>query len=186
MNKGVIAEHFSAIMRELGLDLTDPSLKGTPDRVAKMYVDELCKGLSEDNYPKVTTFPNDGEYSNMLLVKDIRLTSMCEHHFLPILGKCHVAYIPGKEVLGLSKLNRLVDYVASRPQLQERLTVDIFKIIEKECKSSDVAIFIEADHHCCKIRGIKDPSSMTVTTYYGGAFSDDYGLQERFLKMAGV
>ena len=169
-NKSKIAKHFKAIMEELGLDLKDESLKGTPDRVAKMYVDEFCSGLDVKNEPKIKVFPNDKNYDQMLVEKNITLHSMCEHHFVPIVGKCHIAYIPGNTLIGLSKLIRVANYFARRPQLQERLTQDIADFLKEKLHTEDVAVIIDADHFCCKIRGVRDATSSTVTNHLGGRF----------------
>ena len=169
-SKKKIATHFRAIMEELGLDLKDESLKGTPDRVAKMYVNEFCSGLDPKNEPRIAVFPNDKKYNQMLVEKNIVLHSMCEHHFVPIVGKCHIAYIPGSTLIGLSKLIRVANYFARRPQLQERLTQDIADFLKEKLDTEDVAVIIDADHFCCRIRGVRDASSSTVTTHLGGRF----------------
>ncbi|MBX2983120.1 MAG: GTP cyclohydrolase I FolE [Flavobacteriales bacterium] len=165
-----IKEHFGAIMETLGLDLTDDSLRDTPQRVAKMFVREVFSGLDERNSPRITTFENNYGYSEMLVEKDITLHSFCEHHFLPIIGKVHVAYFPGKKVVGLSKLNRLVGYYAKRPQVQERLTMQIANGLKEALGTEDVAVYIEADHLCVAARGVEDTKSSTVTSFYGGRF----------------
>lgn len=164
-----ISEHYKQIMELLGLDLKDPSLKGTPDRVAKMYLEDLCKGLYEDT-PRIAIFPNDGKYDQMLVERNITMHSVCEHHFVPIVGKVHVAYIPDKNVIGLSKLIRIVQHVSARPQLQERLTQDIANTLKKVLETENVAVVVEAVHFCCNIRGAKDPNASTVTSYLGGDF----------------
>ena len=166
----VIKEHFGKIMETLGLDLTDDSLSNTPQRVAKMFVKEVFSGLDERNFPAITTFDNNYGYSEMLVEKNINLHSFCEHHFLPIIGKAHVAYFPGKKVVGLSKLNRLVEYYAKRPQVQERLTMQIAQGMQEVLGTEDVAVYIEADHQCVAARGVEDTESSTVTSYYGGRF----------------
>ncbi|MGB6048801.1 MAG: GTP cyclohydrolase I FolE [Flavobacteriales bacterium] len=165
-----IKEHFGAIMETLGLDLTDDNLRDTPQRVAKMFVREVFSGLDERNSPRITTFENNYGYSEMLVEKDITLHSFCEHHFLPIIGKVHVAYFPGKKVVGLSKLNRLVGYYAKRPQVQERLTMQIANGLKEALGTEDVAVYIEADHLCVAARGVEDTKSSTVTSFYGGRF----------------
>ncbi|MGB3869847.1 MAG: GTP cyclohydrolase I FolE [Flavobacteriales bacterium] len=165
-----IKEHFGAIMETLGLDLTDDSLRDTTQRVAKMFVREVFSGLDERNSPRITTFENNYGYSEMLVEKDITLHSFCEHHFLPIIGKVHVAYFPGKKVVGLSKLNRLVGYYAKRPQVQERLTMQIANGLKEALGTEDVAVYIEADHLCVAARGVEDTKSSTVTSFYGGRF----------------
>jgi GTP cyclohydrolase I len=178
--KAKIAEHFASIMDVLGLDLTDDSLKGTPARVAKMYVEEVFSGLDPKNRPDARLFENKYGYNEMLVEKDILVQSYCEHHFVPITGKAHVAYINSGEVIGLSKLNRIVNYYARRPQVQERLTVQIANELKEVLKTDDVALIIDADHMCVSLRGIKDPESSTVTASYSGAFKDRK-IREEFL-----
>jgi len=160
---------FSEIMDVLGLDLNDDSLKGTPDRVAKMYVEEIFSGLDPENKPKVALFDNKYQYNQMLVEKNITFYSNCEHHFVPIIGKAHVAYISSGKVIGLSKLNRIVQYYAKRPQVQERLTNQIANELKTVLETEDVAVIIDAKHLCVSSRGIKDETSATVTSYYGGA-----------------
>jgi GTP cyclohydrolase I len=167
-------------MHTLGLDLTDDSLNGTPKRVAKMFVTELFSGLNPANKPAVSLFDNKYGYTGMLIEKDITLYSHCEHHFVPIIGKAHVAYMPGKQVLGLSKINRLVQYYAKRPQVQERLTVQIAEALKEVLHHDNVAVVIEADHLCVASRGIKDTNSVTVTTSYSGQFKNE-GVRQEFL-----
>ena len=162
---------FSEIMDILGLDLTDDSLKGTPDRVAKMYVEEIFSGLDPENKPKVALFDNKYQYNQMLLEKDITFYSNCEHHFVPIIGKAHVAYKSSGKVIGLSKLNRIVQYYAKRPQVQERLTNQIANELKTVLQTEDVAVIIDAKHLCVSSRGVKDDTSATVTTYYSGEFN---------------
>ncbi len=177
----LIAKHFSEIMQILGLDLTDDSLKGTPRRVAKMYVKEIFSGLNPANKPKMRSFKNKYKYNQMLVEKDITLFSNCEHHFVPIIGKAHVAYIPEKRVIGLSKINRIVQYFAKRPQVQERLTVQIGNELKKALDTEDVAVIIDAEHLCVQSRGIQDTSSSTVTSYYTGKFLSE-STKNEFLK----
>lgn len=165
-----IKEHFGKIMETLGLDLNDDSLRDTPQRVAKMFVKEVFSGLDERNFPSITTFENNYGYSEMLVEKNITLHSFCEHHFLPITGVAHVAYFPGKKVVGLSKLNRLVGYYSKRPQVQERLTMQIAQGMQEVLGTEDVAVYIEADHQCVASRGVEDTQSSTVTSYFGGRF----------------
>jgi GTP cyclohydrolase I len=162
---------FSEIMDVLGLDLSDDSLKGTPDRVAKMYVEEIFSGLDPENKPKVALFDNKYQYNQMLVEKDITFYSNCEHHFVPIIGKAHVAYKSSGKVIGLSKLNRIVQYYAKRPQVQERLTQQIANELKTVLDTEDVAVIIDAKHLCVSSRGVKDDTSATVTTYYGGIFN---------------
>ena len=169
--KQKIAHHFSEIMETLGLDLTDDSLQGTPKRVAKMYVEEIFSGLNPQNKPKAALFDNKYQYNQMLIEKNIQFYSNCEHHFVPIMGKAHVAYISSGKVIGLSKLNRIVQYYAKRPQVQERLTNQIAMELCEILQTEDVAVIIDAKHLCVSSRGIKDDSSTTITSYYGGAFN---------------
>jgi len=177
----IIEGHFEKIMDTLGLDLTDDSLRGTPHRVAKMYVKEIFKGLNPMNMPKISVFENKYQYSEMLVEKDISLNSTCEHHFLPIVGKAHVAYISNGTVIGLSKINRIVDHFARRPQVQERLSVQIAEELKKVLDTEDVAIVIDAKHMCVSSRGIQDEGSATVTSAYSGKFKDPK-VREEFLK----
>lgn len=177
----LIEQHFTSIMDILGLDLKDDSLKGTPHRVAKMYVKEIFQGLNPANKPKVALFENKYQYNEMLVEKNISFYSNCEHHFVPIIGKAQVAYISSGKVIGLSKLNRLVEYYAKRPQVQERLTMQIGKELQQVLKTEDVAVVIDAKHLCVASRGVEDDTSTTVTAFYGGAFQKDSRKQE-FLK----
>jgi GTP cyclohydrolase IA len=176
----IIENHFKEIMHTLGLDLTDESLSGTPYRVAKMYVKEVFKGLNPDNKPMARKFGNKYDYHDMVLEKNINVTSFCEHHFLPFVGKAHVAYISSGKVIGLSKINRIVDYYSRRPQVQERLTLQIANELESALESSDIAVFIECKHLCVSTRGIKDRVSSTVTTDYRGEFRKKK-TQQRFI-----
>lgn len=168
-----IESHFREIMDILGLDLTDDSLSGTPRRVAKMFVKEVFSGLDPKNKPKISLFDNKFEYREMLVEKNIKVQSFCEHHFLPIVGKAHVAYIANGKVIGLSKLNRIVEYFAKRPQVQERLTMQIANELKQILQTEDVAVFIEAQHMCVQARGVKHETSSTVTTEYGGKFLNE-------------
>jgi len=168
-----IKKDVASIMHTLGLDLTDDSLKGTPKRVAKMFVTELFGGLLPENKPKASTFDNKYKYGEMLVEKNITLYSTCEHHLLPIVGKAHVAYISSGKVIGLSKMNRIVDYFAKRPQVQERLTIQVVKELQKALGTDDVACIIDAKHLCVNSRGIRDIESSTVTSEFGGQFKDD-------------
>jgi GTP cyclohydrolase I len=178
-----IEVRFKEIMDILGLDLTDDSLSGTPHRVAKMYVKEIFKGLDPKNRPTTRTFENKYKYAEMLIEKNITLNSTCEHHFLPIIGHAHVAYISNGNVIGLSKINRIVDYYAKRPQVQERLSRQIAEDLKQALNTEDVAVIIEAKHLCVSSRGIEDESSSTVTADYHGAFLDPK-VREEFLKLA--
>ncbi|MGY8886424.1 MAG: GTP cyclohydrolase I FolE, partial [Flavobacteriales bacterium] len=166
-----IAVLFEEIMDVLGLDLKDDSLKGTPKRVAKMYIDEIFSGLNPANKPKVALFDNKYQYNQMLVEKNITFYSNCEHHFVPIIGKAHVAYVSSGKVIGLSKLNRIVQYYAKRPQVQERLTNQIAEDLKQILGTDDVAVIIDAKHLCVSSRGIKDDTSSTVTSFYGGVFN---------------
>lgn len=173
-----IALLFEEIMDVMGLDLTDDSLKGTPKRVAKMYIDEIFSGLNPANKPKITLFDNKYQYNQMLVEKNITFYSNCEHHFVPIIGKTHVAYISSGKVIGLSKLNRIVQYYAKRPQVQERLTNQIAEDLKHILETKDVAVIIDAKHLCVSSRGIKDETSATVTSYYGGKFNTPAKIAE--------
>ena len=177
----LIESHFKTIMETLGLDMNDDSLKGTPRRVAKMYVQEIFSGLNPANKPSVALFENKYKYNEMLVEKNISFYSNCEHHFVPIFGKAHVAYISNGQVIGLSKLNRLVQYYAKRPQVQERLTMQIGTDLQKVLGTEDVAILIDAKHLCVASRGVEDDTSSTVTAFYGGKFKDEK-IRNEFLK----
>jgi len=180
-----IEEKFAEIMDILGLDLTDDSLRGTPKRVAKMYVKEIFNGLNPTNKTKMALFENKYKYNEMLVEKNISFYSNCEHHFVPIMGKAHIAYISNGTVVGLSKLNRLVDYFAKRPQVQERLTMQIAKELQKDLGTDDVAVLIDAKHLCVASRGVEDDTSSTVTAFYGGKFKDEK-VREEFLRYLGL
>ena len=169
---------FEEIMNVMGLDLTDDSLKGTPKRVAKMYIDEIFSGLNPANKPKVALFDNKYQYNQMLVEKNITFYSNCEHHFVPIIGKAHVAYISSGKVIGLSKLNRIVQYYAKRPQVQERLTNQIAEELKGILETNDVAVIIDAKHLCVSSRGVKDDTSSTVTSYFGGKFNTQEKIAE--------
>jgi len=171
--------HFQQIMETLGLDLTDNSLKGTPARVAKMYVKEIFQGLNPEAFPKITLFDNNYGYNEALIERDIQVYSYCEHHFVPFIGKAHVAYIPSDKVIGLSKLNRIVKFFARRPQVQERLTNDIATSLKSILNTDDVAVYIEARHLCVASRGVEDTKSATITTHFSGRFKDE-GERSRF------
>ena len=176
-----IAPHFKAIMEILGMDLRDDSLRGTPLRVAKMYVKELFQGLNPANMPSMTLFENKFQYNEMLVEKNINFYTNCEHHFVPFFGKAHVAYISSGKVIGLSKLNRLVEYFSKRPQVQERLTMQIGKALQTVLQTQDVAVFMDAKHLCVASRGVKDDSSNTITGFYGGKFQEE-NTKAEFLK----
>ncbi|HPE77942.1 MAG TPA: GTP cyclohydrolase I FolE [Draconibacterium sp.] len=177
----IIEDKFRDIMETMGLDLTDDSLRGTPHRVAKMFIKEVFYGLNPANKPKISVFENKFKYNEMLVEKNINMNSTCEHHFLPIVGKAHVAYISNGEVIGLSKINRIVDYYARRPQVQERLTVQISNELKSILKTEDVAVVIDAKHMCVSSRGIQDESSSTVTAEYSGKFKEK-SVRDEFLR----
>nr|WP_321242982.1 GTP cyclohydrolase I FolE [uncultured Psychroserpens sp.] len=168
----IIKEDVRHILETLGLDLTDDSLKGTPNRVAKMFVNEIFGGLDPDKKPSASTFDNKYKYGEMLVEKNITVYSTCEHHLLPIVGKAHIAYISNGTVVGLSKMNRIVDYFAKRPQVQERLTIQVVKELQKVLNTEDVACVIDAKHLCVNSRGIRDVASSTVTSEFGGIFKN--------------
>jgi GTP cyclohydrolase I len=180
-----IESHFKSIMETLGLDLSDDSLAGTPERVAKMYVKEIFSGLNPANKPKIALFENRYQYNQMLVEKDITFYSNCEHHFVPIFGKAHLAYISNGKVIGLSKLNRIVQYFAKRPQVQERFTMQIAKELQNVLKTEDVAVIIDAKHLCVSSRGIQDINAATITSFYGGKFLEENTKQEflRYVEM---
>ena len=176
-----IEKNVAEILHTLGMDLTDDSIKGTPLRVAKMYVKEIFEGLHPKSKPKLSTFDNNYKYAEMLVEKNITVYSTCEHHLLPIVGKAHVAYISKGKVIGLSKMNRVVDYFAKRPQVQERLTMQIVQALQEALGTDDVACVIDAKHLCVNSRGIKDIASSTVTAEFGGKFKEDKDLKREFL-----
>lgn len=181
----LIEKHFRHIMEIMGLDLTDDSLKGTPKRVAKMYVKEIFGGMNPESKPGITLFDNKYNYDQMLVEKDITVFSNCEHHFVPIYGKAHIAYISSGKVIGLSKLNRIVQYYSKRPQVQERLTVQIANELKEALKTDDVAVVIDAKHMCVHSRGVQDTASSTITSYYGGKFENEQTRRE-FLTYLGM
>ncbi len=174
----IIEKRVADILNTLGMDMTDDSLKGTPKRVAKMYVNEIFSGLNPKNKPKASTFDNKYKYGEILVEKNITLYSTCEHHLLPIVGKAHIAYISNGNVVGLSKMNRIVQYYAQRPQVQERLTIQIVRELQKVLNTKDVACVIDAKHLCVNQRGIKDIASSTVTCEFGGVFKNQDKKQE--------
>jgi GTP cyclohydrolase I len=176
-----IEEKFRDIMNIMGLDLTDDSLQGTPHRVAKMYIKEIFSGLNPANKPAVKLFENKYHYKEMLVERNITFYSNCEHHFVPIIGKAHVAYISGGKVIGLSKLNRIVQFFAKRPQVQERLTIQIAEELKRVMETEDVAVLIDAVHLCVSSRGVQDFNSATVTSSYSGAFNNE-ATRNEFLK----
>jgi len=169
----LIEKNFKEIMHILGLDLNDESLKDTPRRVAKMYVKEVFSGLNPDNKPKTTAFTNNFKFKEMLVEKDITIYSYCEHHFVPIYGKAHIAYFPNGHVIGLSKLNRIAQYYAKRPQVQERLTIQIANELKESLGTEDVAVIVDANHMCVASRGVNDVNSSTITSSYNGKFLNE-------------
>lgn len=179
--RDIIEDHFKIIMETLGLDLSDDSLRDTPKRVAKMYVEEIFYGLDEKKFPKMTLVDNKFKYDQPLIETNIVTNSCCEHHFVPILGRTHLAYMPGKKVIGLSKLNRIVDYFARRPQVQERLTMQIHEALCFILNTEDIAVVIDGVHSCVKTRGIKDATSTTRTSKLSGIFAKDSHFRQEFL-----
>ena len=169
----LIEKNFGEIMNILGLDLNDESLRDTPKRVAKMYVKEIFRGLNPDNKPQPTLFENKFKFNEMLVERNITIYSYCEHHFVPIIGKAHIAYFPKNHLIGLSKLNRIAQYYANRPQVQERLTIQIANELKETLQTDDVAVIIDADHLCVASRGVNDVNSSTITSSYQGKFLND-------------
>ena len=180
----IIEGHFKAIMETLGLDLTDDSLIETPKRVAKMYVNEIFWGLDYEAFPKCTTVHNKMQYNEMVVERNVSVQSNCEHHFVVIDGLATVAYVPKERVLGLSKINRIVEYFSKRPQIQERLTEQIFHTLQYILDTEDVAVMIDAQHYCVKSRGVEDTGSSTVTVRLGGGFKTDPAARNEFLAIA--
>lgn len=175
-----IAFHFKKIMETLELNLEDPSLRDTPERVAKMYVNEAFMGLDKSNFPKISYFGNHYKYDEMILIRDITLFSYCEHHFVPFFGKVNIAYFPQKRVIGLSKINRIVQFIASKPQVQEKLTVELGTVLKNLLDIDDIAIAVEAHHLCVASRGVGDTNSVTETSYFSGKFRKSK-VQRQFL-----
>ena len=180
----IIEGNFAEIMRALGLDLTDDSLMDTPKRVAKMYVNEIFWGLDYDAFPKCTTVDNKMKYNEMVVERNVNVQSNCEHHFVIIDGLATVAYVPKDKVLGLSKINRIVEYFSKRPQIQERLTEQVFHALQYILETEDVAVLIDARHYCVKSRGVEDTGSSTVTVRLGGGFKTDPAARNEFLSIA--
>ena len=176
----LIENNFKEIMHILGLDMSDESLKDTPRRVAKMYVKEIFRGLNPENKPQPTLFENKFKFKELLIEKNITIYSYCEHHFVPIIGKAHIAYFPNNHVIGLSKLNRIAQYYAKRPQVQERLTIQIANELKETLQTEDVAVIIDADHLCVASRGVNDVNSSTITSSYHGKFLND-GIRKEFI-----
>lgn len=177
-----ISNHFKQIMLLLDLDLNDDSLKGTPNRVAKMFVQEIFSGLDPANKPDITLFNNDYKYDEMLVEKNIRVYSYCEHHFVPIAGKAHVGYFSNGKIIGLSKINRLVEYYCKRPQVQERLTIQVADGLKEVLETEDVAVVMDAVHFCVASRGVQDTGSSTITTHFSGKFSN-VEVKKQFLSL---
>ncbi|MCO6538117.1 MAG: GTP cyclohydrolase I FolE [Gilliamella sp.] len=180
--KAKIESHFREIMKLMELDLSDDSLAQTPHRVSKMYVDEIFSGLYYENFPKITLIENKMQVDEMITVRDITLTSVCEHHFVTIDGKATVSYIPKDKVIGLSKINRIVTFFSQRPQVQERLTQQILVALQTLLGTVNVAVSIDATHYCVKSRGIKDSNSITTTTALGGGFKTNPSTRQEFLR----
>lgn len=178
-----IEKSFLEIMQVLGLDLNDDSLQETPTRVANMFINEIYWGLSSDNFPKITTVSNKINYESMVIEKNVTVQSNCEHHFIVIDGFAHVAYVPKDKILGLSKMNRLVEYFAKRPQIQERLTEQIYYALEYLLETSNIAVVIDAKHYCVKSRGVEDEGSQTVTSKMGGEFKTNSETRREFFEM---
>lgn len=177
-----LSEAFKVFMDILWLDLNDDSLKDTPNRVAKMFINETCSGLFTEP-PKITTFPNENHYDWMVVVKDIEVKSLCEHHFQPFIWKCHIAYLPKDKVVGLSKFSRVVDYIARRPQVQERLTIQIYRFLSMILETQDIAVVINSEHFCMKLRGVEEPCSSTATAKLGWIFYNDQKVREEFYNL---
>jgi len=180
----LIKDNMETVIDVLGLDRQDDSIGGTADRVAKMYVSELCFGLSYNRFPKITTFDNKMKYDQMVIQKDITFHSLCEHHFVNFNGMAQVAYIPKDKVIGLSKLNRVVNFFARRPQVQERLNEQIYYALQYVLNTDDIAVLVEAEHLCVKSRGIGDQNSGMTTSKLGGAFFEDARLRNEFMQLA--
>jgi len=177
----VVAEHMAAIMKELNLDLDDPNFEGTPERVAKMYL-EMFHGLLEGSEPKITLFPNEEGYNHMVIEREIPFYSMCAHHFVPFYGHAHIAYIPGSRIIGLSKLPRILEFYAKRPQLQERLTEQVVEFLCSKLEPQGAMVVIEARHLCVEMRGVKKPGALTTTSALRGCFADRR-VREEFLAL---
>lgn len=178
-----ISASFTEIMEVLGLDLDNDSLRDTPKRLAKMYVNEIFSGLKEENFPKITVVENEMSYDQMIVIRDVKIMSTCEHHFVTIAGKANIAYIPNKRVIGLSKINRIADYFSRRPQVQERLTKQIADCLEHVLDTKNVAVYIDAKHFCVSSRGVEDINSSTVTTDLRGAFKTNSETRAEFLRV---
>ena len=179
----MITDCFQDVLTNLGMDLKDPSIQDTPRRLAKMYVNELCGNLDPAKFPRCTRLPNEMAYDEIVLVRDIEVKSLCEHHFVPIDGFAHVAYLPGPVVIGLSKINRVVSYFARRPQIQERLTEQVSLALRHVLQTDDVAVILTAKHYCVKFRGVEDPCSDTTTSKIAGKFKDNTALRAELLAL---
>lgn len=180
----IIEGHFAEIMRTLGLDLSDDSLAETPNRVAKMYTNEIFWGLDWEAFPKCTTVDNKMHYNEMVVERNVNVQTNCEHHFVVIDGLATVAYVPKQKVLGLSKINRIVEYFSKRPQIQERLTEQVFHTLQFILETEDVAVMIDAQHYCVKSRGVEDTGSSTITSRLGGGFKNDPAVRNEFYQIA--
>lgn len=180
----LIKDYIKSLLNVMNLDVNHPSLKETPDRVAEMYVLEAFRGLDYNNFPKCTTIPNESKIDEMIIVRDIAVTSMCEHHLVAFTGIAHVGYVPDKKLLGLSKFNRIVDFFSRRPQVQERLTEQVYYALEHILGTPNVAVIVECVHHCVRLRGVKDVNSSTVTSKMGGLFLAKPEARGEFLKLA--
>lgn len=179
----IISSNFENIMKTLWLDLNDDSLKKTPHRVAKMYVNEIFKWLDDKNYPSISTFDNKYKYNQMLIVKNIKIMSACEHHFVPFIWQAFIAYIPKKKVIWLSKINRIVDFYSRKPQVQERLTEEIYRDLVEKLWTEDIAIMINAVHYCVVMRWVEDINSNTTTSKMGWVFLQDNNARKEFLSL---
>jgi GTP cyclohydrolase I len=182
----LIEKHFGVIMETLGLDLTDDSLADTPKRVAKMYVNEIFWGLDYDAFPKCTTVDNKMKYDEMVIERNVNVQSNCEHHFVIIDGLATVGYIPKQKVLGLSKINRIVEYFSKRPQIQERLTEQVYHALQYILETDNIGVVIHAQHYCVKSRGVEDTGSSTITSKLGGCFKDEPQVRAEFMRMVSI
>lgn len=183
---GLIEQHFTEIMKTLGLDLSDDSLMETPKRVAKMYTNEIFWGLDYEAFPKCTAVDNKMKYDEMVVERNVNVQSNCEHHFVVIDGFATVAYIPNQKVLGLSKINRIVEYFSKRPQIQERLTEQVYHALQYILETDNIAVVINAQHFCVKSRGVEDTGSSTVTSKLGGVFKTDNNVRTEFMRLVSV
>ena len=175
---------FESMIVKMNLDINDDSLKNTPHRIAKMFVNETCRGLY-DKAPKITVFDNQWKYDWMVLVKDIAVKSLCEHHFQPFIGICHIAYIPWQKIIWLSKFSRIVDWFARRPQVQEKLTSQVYEYLKEKLWTEDIAVYMKAEHLCMKIRGVNEHKSETITSKLWGSFLTDDKVRQEFYSVIG-